>query len=72
MPSECDVSIVFSLSTKGKFYVLPHRDLSNQKEVLGLGIDDCLALLCLKIFAKGIQYLKSVISLLPMMIYLIT
>lgn len=42
--------------------------MSNQKEVSGLGKDDCLALLCLEIFALGIQYLKSVISLLPMMI----
>lgn len=38
-------------------------------EVLGLGKDDWLALLCLEVFALGIQYLKSVISLLLMILF---
>lgn len=37
-------------------------------EVLGLGKDDWLALLCLEVFTLGNQYLKSVISLLLMII----
>lgn len=59
---------VFSLYEERKWCILLHRDLSNQKEVSGLGKDDCLALFCLEIFALGIQYLKSVVSLLSMMI----
>lgn len=38
-------------------------------EVLGLHKDDWLALLCLEIFALGIQFLKSVISLLLMILF---
>lgn len=34
-----------------KWYILFSRDLFNEKEVLGLGKDDCLVLLCIGIFA---------------------